>query len=172
MAERKWFKGTAALAIDDWFKSGDVATNLTEAQGYLQSGLSFDLIVERLAESGHGKDEFVHPLGNSRLQGDEFEAVTRRGYLEAIALALAHANAVPIKTFWMTGAGNDTFEMHITDEAEHVSVTLFVPDVDGGTEYPGSPESWVVRFEAPEEPTQTSGPLNPVPPSQRAATTA
>jgi hypothetical protein len=168
MAERRWFKGQAALAIDDWYSSGDVRANLEEARGYLLSDQSFREIVAALRTARRGRDEFVHPLGDSRLQGDDFERVTRQGYLEAIGLALLHNPPVPITTYWMTGAGNDTFEMHITDEAQHVAVTLFVPDVEGGTDRPGSPESWVVRdVEGRAVTERTSGPLNRQPPSAR-----
>jgi hypothetical protein len=169
MAERKWFKGRAALAVDEWYSTGDVQANLAEAGEYLRSDRSFEDIVGDLAAADHGKEEFIHPLGRSRLQGPEFENVTRQGYLEAIALALLHDPPVPIKTFWMTGAGNDEFEMHITDEADHVSLTLFAPDVEGGTDDPGSPESWVVSMDADGgvETRQTSGPPEPEPPSRR-----
>ena len=169
MAERKWFKGIAALAVDDWYSSGDVAANLAEAREYLLSDQSFADIVTELGEAGHGREEFIHPRGSSRLQGPEFESVTRQGYLEAIGLAFLHDPPVPIKTYWMTGAGNDEFEMHITDEADHVSLTLFAPDVEGGTEAPGTPESWVVRIDrgGRVETRQTSGSPEPEPPSTR-----
>jgi hypothetical protein len=167
MAERKWFKGTAALAVDDWYSTDDVRANLEEASNYLQSGQSFADIVGALAAAGRGRREFVHPLEGSRLQGPEFESVTRQGYLEAIALALGHSPPVAITTFWMTGAGNDRFEMHISDETEQVSVTLLVPEVEGGTEE--GPESWVVSIDADGrvETKQTSGPPDPEPPSVR-----
>ncbi len=71
---------------------------------------------------------FPHPYDDYALQGEEFESVARAGYLKAIALAQGHAPPVPIKTFWMTDVGNERFEMHVTDEREHVSVTLLVPE--------------------------------------------
>jgi hypothetical protein len=170
MAERKWFKGGAALAVDEWYSSGSVPTNLAEARRYLLSGQSFAEIVRELGDTGRGRPEFVHPVGNSRLQGPEFERVTRQGYLEAIGLALLHDPPVPIKTYWMTGAGNDEFEMHITDETEHVSVTLFAPEVEGGTEE--GPEAWVVRIDDRGEvdTERTSGPLGLQQPSTRGTT--
>ncbi|HKA25835.1 MAG TPA: hypothetical protein VKD88_00555 [Gaiellaceae bacterium] len=165
MAERKWFKGPAALAIDDWFSSGSVPTNLNQARGYLASGASFQDIVQQLGRAGRSRSAFIHPYGASRLQGPEFERVARQGYLEAIALAFRHDPPVPITTFWMTGAGNNEFEMHATDEADQVSVTLFVPDVEGGTEE--GPEAWVVRLDQSGEAqtSQTSGPPAREPPS-------
>jgi hypothetical protein len=173
MAERKWFKGPAALAVDSWYSTGDVRANLEESRGYLQSDQSFEAIVEALNAAERGKPEFVHPYDRSTLQGPEFERVTRQGYLEADALALAHTPAhtppVPVETFWMTGVGNDAFEMHISDGAERVSVTLLVPVVDGGSYDRGSPEGWVVRIDGDgqTETIQTSGPPNLVPPSMR-----
>ena len=169
MAERKWFKGPAAMAVDAWYSTGDVRENLEESRDYLRSDQSFEAIVEALNATDRGKPEFVHPYGDSYLQGPEFESVTRQGYLEADALALAHSPAVPVETFWMTGAANDAFEMHISDGAERVSVTLLVPVVDGGYDEPGGPEGWVVRIDGDSqiETRQTSGPPNSTPPSMR-----
>jgi hypothetical protein len=172
MADRKWFKGKAALAIDRWYSSDDVRANLEYARSLLERRtLSFDAIVRELDAAGRKENEFVYPLGGGALQGDDFESVTRQGYLEAIGLALesdAHG-PVPIKTFWMTGAGNEQFEMHIADGAEHVSVTLLVPETEGGSYYEGDPESWVVRIGADGEPDAepTSGPRNRQRPSLR-----
>jgi hypothetical protein len=166
---RKWFKGRAALAVDSWYSTGDVGANLEEARDYLQSDQSFEAIVEALNATDRGRPEFVYPYEHSYLQGPEFESVMRQGYLEAIALAFRHSPPVPVETFWMTGAGNDAFEMHISDGVECVSATLLVPVVDGGSYDPGSPEGWGVRIdgEGQTETIQTSGPPNPVPPSMR-----
>ena len=162
MTDRKWFKGRAALELDARFSRGDdVGANLIESRDLLESGRSFERIVAELGADGRWNAElFPHPYNDHALQGNEFERVTRQGYLKAIALALGHAPPVPIKTFWMTGVGNATFEMHITDERDHVSVTLLVPKVPGGTHEPGSPESWVVTIDVDGqvEVTQTSGP--------------
>jgi hypothetical protein len=170
MADRKWFKGTAALELDAWYSSGeDVGANLTDARELLESDDSFAVIVEGLsarpgeylgAERRWNAELFPHPDNDYALQGREFESVARAGYLKAIALALGHDSPVPIKTFWMTGVGNDRFEMHITDEREHVSVTLLVPDVEGGADDRGSPEAWVVTIGDDDQVdvTQTSGP--------------
>jgi hypothetical protein len=169
MAERKWFKGPAAVAVDDWYSSGEVEANLEEGRRYLQSDESFEAIVEALNATDRGRDEFIHPYQGSSLKGPQFESVTRQGYLEAIALAFRHEPPVPIETFWMTGARNDAFEMHISDGADRVSLTLFVPDVEGGSHDPGSPEAWVVRIGGDGQPetVQTSGPPDLEPPSLR-----
>jgi hypothetical protein len=173
MAERKWFKGPAAMAVDAWYSTGNVRANLEESRDYLQSDRSFEVIVEALNAADHGRPEFVHPYDGSSLQGPLFENVTRQGYLEADALALAHSPPVPVETFWMTGAGNDAFEMHISDGAERVSVTLLVPVVPGGSEEPGSPEGWVVSIDGDGQTVtrQTSGPPNSEPPSMRGTAT-
>ena len=167
MAERKWFKGRAAVAVDAWYSTGDVQANLEEARSYLQSDRSFADIVQDLNAEGRGRSEFVHPHERSSLQGSRFESIARQGYLEAIALALLHDPPVPINTYWMTGAGNDQLEMHVTNEAEQVSVTLFVPVVEGGTER--GPESWVVRIDhrGDVQTERTSGPLDLQKPSMR-----
>ena len=160
MAEGTWFKGPAAVAVDDWYSTGSVEENLDEGRNYLQSDQSFEAIVEALNAADRGRPEFIHPYEGSTLQGPEFESVMRQGFLKAIELASRHSPAVPIETFWMTGAGNDTFEMHVTDGAEHVSLTLLVPDVEGGYYEPGSLEAWVVRIngDGQTETIQTSGP--------------
>ena len=161
MADRKWFKGTAAQELDAWYSVGDVEANLNDAQELLGSDRSFEQIVADLGAAGRWNAElFPHPYDDYALQGGEFESVARPGYLKAISLAQSHRPPVPIKTFWMTGVGNDRFEMHITDEREHVSVTLLVPRVPGGADDPGSPEAWVVTIGDDDQVavTQTSGP--------------
>jgi hypothetical protein len=168
-----WFKGRAAVALDAWYR-GDVETNLENARNWL-SDLSFEAAAGELNATGPRDLEFEfafdYPLDQSALQGPEFESVTRQGYLEAIGLAFGHNPPVPIKTYWMTGAGNDGFEMHISDDREQVSVTLFVPEVEGGSAHPDSPESWVVRIDRDGEvqTKQTSGPPAQDQPSLRGA---
>jgi hypothetical protein len=166
-----WFKGRAALAIDAWYSSGDVKANLELAREVLQSGASFDNVIADLDARARSDPAFVYPLGGGRLQGPSFEKVMRRGYLEAIALALDRPHReppVPVRTYWMTGAGNAEFEMHVTDEAEQVSVTLCVPEIEGGAHDARDPESWVVTLEDGEaQVAQTSGPGDLQPPSAR-----
>ena len=162
MAERKWFKGPAAQALDAWYSVGEVEANLRDAQDLLESNRPFHDIVADLGDAGRWNAElFPHPYDDYALQGEEFESVARAGYLKAIALAQGHGPPVPIKTFWMTDVGNERFEMHVTDEREHVSVTLLVPgDVPGGSDEPDSPEAWVVTIGDGDQVdvTQTSGP--------------
>ena len=160
MAERKWFKGLAALELDRWFSAGEVETNLTEARALLQQDASFAAIVEQLNAVDRWSSDYEYPRRRHALQGPEFESVTRQGFLEAIALALRHDPPVPIRTFWMTGAGNERFEMHVTDDVQQVSVTLMVPEVEGGDREAGSPEGWVVTItgDGQVEVNQTSGP--------------
>ena len=108
MAERKWFKGPAALALDAWYSVGEVEANLRDAHDLLQSDRSFEDIVADLGAAGRWDAElFPHPDNDYALQGREFESVARQGYLKAIELALGHAPPVPIKTFWMTDVGNE-----------------------------------------------------------------
>lgn len=168
MADRKWYKTRANIAIDDWFRSGDVRENLLYARDRLINEPGFAELVNRLGADKRTKDEFRYPREGA-LRGHDFEKVTRQGYLEAIGLALSHTPAVPITTFWMTGAGNANFEMHITDEAEQVFVTMLVPEVEGGSTAEKSPESWVVTRGTAEQPMtkQTSGPSGRRQPSRR-----
>jgi hypothetical protein len=158
MAERKWFKGKAAQALDEWYSSGNVRDNLEYARGLLKSKRSLKAIITQLDSDGRKDDEFIYPRGDGALQGSEFERVVRRGYLEAIDLALRHKPPVAIKTFWMTGAGNAAFEMHITDDTDHVSATLLVPKVEGGATEQDSPESRVVRVEGGKAKTKRTSP--------------
>jgi hypothetical protein len=162
------------MAIDAWYREGEVQQNLTQARELLGDEDSFEEIVRKLEDADHSKAAFDYPMDQSIAQGPRFERITRQGYLEAIALALEHTPPVPIRTYWMTGAGNDDFEMHISDEAEHVSVTLCVPKVDGGSHRRSSPEAWVVRFDAGDdvEVVQTSGHPDREQPSLRPPTTA
>jgi len=159
MAERKWFKGTAAQAIDDWYSTGDVEGNLREAERLLSGGQRYDAVIRDLGDRWNSAD-FPYPLAGGALAGDDFEDVTRSGYLKAIELALDHTPPVPIETFWMTGAGNRRFEMHVSDQVGSVVVTVLAPDVEGGDRREGMPEAWVVRFDGGGnvERKQTSGP--------------
>jgi hypothetical protein len=171
MAERKWFKGRAALALDAWYRDDDVGANLTQARDLLGSGEPFADIVAQLINVRRWEKGFPYPdpVGGA-LRGPEFESVARQGYLEAIALALSHAPPVPIETFWMTGAGNTRFEMQIADGPKHVAVTLLVPDVEGGTEAPGSPEGWAVTTDGNKvKVRRTSGQVDWERPSKRTA---
>lgn len=174
MAERMWFKGRAAMALDAWY-SDDVEANLENARDWL-SNLSFDEMTGNLNAAHADAAEFVfdYPLDQGALKGPEFENVTRQGYLEAIGLALGHSPPVPIKTYWMTGAGNVKFEMHVSDDREQVSVTLCVPKVKGGSEHRASPESWVVSIDddGDAHAKQTSGPPGRERPSTRGAAAA
>jgi hypothetical protein len=147
------------VELDKWYGGGDVAANLTQAQALLGSGQSFHDIVADLAGRGRwNAGLFPHPEGGA-VQGPEFESVAGPAYQSAITLALAHTPPVPIKTFWMTGVA-DQFEAHITDDEEHVFVTLVVPEVPGGSRAPGSPVAWAVTIADDDQVvvTQTSGP--------------
>jgi hypothetical protein len=167
------------MALDAWYQS-DPETNLENAKRWLTE-LDFDAMVHELNPFFAGKDialrdtdddeeryAFDYPMDDGALQGPEFEKVIRQGYLEAIALAQAHSPNVPIRTFWMTGVGNERFEMHICDAADHVAVTLLVPEVEGGSKHPRSPESWKVTAADDEvETRQMSGPPADEAPSLR-----
>jgi hypothetical protein len=171
MPERKWFKGQAAVALDAWYADDEnIEANLRQAADWLQSGRPFDELAGEVNVRFAGRDgrfnavpeeqefSFFYPIPDGALQGPSFEKVTRQGYLEAIGLALSHNPPVPIRTYWMTGVDNEEFEMHITDGMHHVSVTLLVPEVDGGTEDDDSPECWVVTLDGGEAvPRQVSG---------------
>lgn len=174
--ERKLFQGTVAEALNAWYSKPPVRDNLVLARQKLESGDSFQDITNALHAEGKADPAFEYPRddceGGRALRGPEFEAIMRRGYLEAIALAFGHGEeGVPIRTYWMTGAGNRKFEMHITNEVDHVSVTLLVPKVQGGSTVERSPESWVVGFDRTGNVlvTQTSGPSNTEPSSRRQA---
>jgi hypothetical protein len=163
--ERKLFKGTVAEALDAWYSKPPVRDNLELARRVLESPDDFTKITSDLHRDGKADPAFEYPRddceGGRALRGREFEAVMRKGYLKAIELAFGHGEeGVPIRTYWMTGAGNKKFEMHITNEVDHVSVTLLVPKVQGGSTVEGSPESWVVTVgrDGEPEPIQTSGP--------------
>ena len=116
MPDPKWFKGRAAVAIDAFYsKNNDYATNLTAAYEQLNPGTGFAQIVSNLG-AGWDAGEFPYPdRDGGVLHGTDFEAVARAGYLKAIELAFRHRpTPVPIETFWMTGAGNLNFEIHVS----------------------------------------------------------
>jgi hypothetical protein len=128
---RKKFKGRAARALDEWYRSGSVEDNLREAQGLLRSKQAFTSIVTDLKNRRHGKPEFDgYPENNSVLRGPEFERVASDRYLSAIGVALGHNPPVPIGTTWETGAGNTALEIEITDGVDHVEVTVRIPGVE------------------------------------------
>jgi hypothetical protein len=124
------FRGRASRALDDWYSTGDVTNNLTEARRLLQSGRSFTQIINDLRVRRHTRPEFVYPAGLAVLRRPEFEPAARDSYLDAIKLALDHSPAVPIRTTWETGAGNTEFEFALTDGGDHIEVTVRLPQGD------------------------------------------
>jgi hypothetical protein len=154
----KWFKGPAVLELDRWYSADNVADNLALAGELLQSSQSFHNIVASLSANGRwNASSFPHPEGGY-VQGRDFERVARDAYLKAIDLALGHSPPVPIKIFWMTRVAN-RFASVITDDSDHVSVTLLVPEVPGGSRDPASPQAWAVIIDDDDQVvvTQTSG---------------
>ena len=120
---RKKFKGPAALALDEWYRTGSVEENLREAQGLLGSRRDFTSIIAALS---HGKPEFNEYPKSPR--GSQFERTLSDGYLHAIDLALGPP-PVPIRTTWETGAGNAELEIEATKGVDHVEVTVRLPGV-------------------------------------------
>jgi len=177
-----FFKGRAAIALDTWYGE-DVEANLRRAQEWLSDpDLSFADMAGKLnlefagkdirladADDEHPEYAFDYPIADGALQGDDFERIIREGYLEAIGLALEHSPPVPIQTYWMTGVGNERFEMHVADSAQHVAVTLLVPKVRGGSQHSHSPESWRIALDDDGAAVQTSGPEANERPSLRAS---
>ena len=109
VASEAWYETNTVAAIDAFYRDGDVKANLESARRLLQSDASLQEIIEQLDDDRRDA-EFRHPVQGSPLRGPEFERVTKHGYLEAIALALAHDDPVPIKTFWRIWDG-DGFKM-------------------------------------------------------------
>jgi hypothetical protein len=118
------FRGPVSRDLDDWYTTGNVKTNLDEAQRLLNSPRNFTAII---AELTHGKPSFVFPK-HPKLRGNAFESKLRQGYLDAIELALDHYDVpVPIRTWWETRDGINDFDTKITDHVDHVEVTILVP---------------------------------------------
>jgi len=164
MADRRWFKGTAARELDRWYRDGDVGQNLMYAREVLRDVDTFEAIVRQLNgldvkdEHRWSTDEVYSYPRRGALVGPQFEAVARQGYLEAIALARRHPTPVPIVTYWMNGVENETFEMHVADDTAQVAVTIVIPNDPIVFDREG-PESWIVTFEGGTQVkvTQTSG---------------
>jgi hypothetical protein len=168
VSEEAWYETKTIAAIDAFYSSGNVADNLEYARDLLQRTppLSLQEVIEEL-EDDRRDAEFVHPVERSPLRGSEFESVTRQGYLEAIALALAHEDPLPIKTFWRIWDGSE-FKMLVTDGTQQVSVTLVIPRgrLSGWElEHSTCQESWVVSEDG--QVIQTSGPPKEQRPSLR-----
>jgi hypothetical protein len=105
------YKSSAVEALDEFF-SGD-ADKLRAA---------FDYSVDILD----------HWLGGP-LAGKDVDRVMRHAYRQAIRLASAADQPLPIETFWVTGMGDD-FEMQICEGPRKVTVFVFIPGTDGSSE--------------------------------------
>lgn len=168
MPNRIVYKSTIVAALDEYF-SGD-PDELREQYAYVldliwQNDLLADIIA-RLDRDGRGREEFVDAPPDSPLAGPEFEQVMRRGYTEAIHLALRHDPPVPIESLWMSGASS-VFEVHLVDGARQVTALLMVPqEREWGSERSES-TSWVV--DGAGDLDQTSGPRGAQSPSEQSA---
>jgi len=89
--------------------------------------------------AAHFRDHWL----SGPLAGKDVDRVMRHAYREAIRLATDRDDPFPIQTFWVTGVGAD-FEMQICEDARTITVFVFIPAADGGSEKTNA-RTWVVR---------------------------
>jgi hypothetical protein len=172
MGNRAVYKSRAAEFLDDLF-SGE-GESLEAVYRSRQANLTSDedepllQLATRLQDRGdlppdieleHFQRDWLSD--ESPMDGTAVDRVLRHGYEEAIRIASAGSEPLPIETLWMVGASED-FEVHICEGKRQVTVVLLIPgDYEYGSKRARS-KSWVIRVASPNEDAsvvaiQTSG---------------
>jgi hypothetical protein len=143
MPQRAVYKTTNAEYLDE---AGCDPGRLEEALEALKIAPALELVTRQLeanealpAGSADDFNQFAEAKGS-----DTFELIMRKGYQEALTLAISRE--LPIETFWVTAPGDD-FELHIAEGRNAICVFFFVPGEesrDYGSRRAGS-RSWVIR---------------------------
>jgi hypothetical protein len=157
MVDRMVYKSKVVEELDEFYNGGtaeQVGDAHQRALDLLTQQSSLENMVRELDRANLRPDTFKHPVKESPLKGDAFEAVTRAAYIKAIELAQAHDDPVPIDTLWMAGPGRQ-IEMHVCDGARQVTVLWVLPDQRDWGSKRSQYTSWVVRGDGSLE--QTSG---------------
>ena len=158
---RRVYKGSYLEALDQYFSGSpeelresyrsalslmrDRDEGLTGAVDELAGGSDRGPSIDAAA-AAHFQTTWLE--GKGQLEGQHVDAVMRRGYQEAIELALGYDEPVPIETFWVTGASNE-FEMHICEGRDGIIVLQFLPLESEGSRRARS-RSWVVGVGGPQ----------------------
>jgi hypothetical protein len=143
MPQRGVYKTTNAEYLDE---AGHDPNMLAEALEALRGAPGLEMVTRQLeasdalpAGSADDYSHFAEAKGS-----DTFERIMRKGYDEALQLAIS--NEQPVETFWVTAPGED-FELHVTEGRNAVFVFFFVPGEearDYGSRRAQS-RSWVIR---------------------------
>lgn len=170
MADRAVYKSTAAEYLDDLFGGtpDELAAAYQTALDLLDSIGDAPLTeaVSRLVDDGDLPPEAVENSDRGWRAGQRVDQVIRVAYTEAMQLALARDEPLPIETMWITGASDD-FEVHICEGKRCIIVTMFIPLERSYGSSNANARSWVVRVddgvdagdgEVPVAMIQTSGP--------------
>lgn len=150
MADRAVYKSTAAEYLDELF--GGTPDELNAAyRGALElldsiGDAPLTDAVARLVDDGELPSEAVEDSNKGWRAGERVDRVIRVGYTEAMQLAQASDEPLPIETLWVTGASDD-FELHICEGKRSIIVTLFIPLKRSYGSHNATARSWVVRVD-------------------------
>lgn len=137
-----------ALAVAEQFEDGSIADVTAHFRTHGDGP-------DDVGTADHVEDHWV--AANSFLGQKQADRIVRRGYVEAIRVALSHEPPLPIETLWAHGMSDD-FEFHICEGPRQVTVLQFIPREDGrgaaaapAAGRPSTARTWVVRVGSADE---------------------
>src|SRR4051794_32883109 len=150
MADRAVYKSTAAEYLDDLFGGGpdELEVAYRTALDLLDSigDAPLSEAVAQLVDDGDLPSDAIEDSNKGWRAGERVDRVIRVGYTEAMQLAQARDEPLPIETLWVTGASDD-FELHICEGKRSIIVTLFIPLERSYGSRNATARSWVVRVD-------------------------
>jgi hypothetical protein len=152
VSDRAMYKNTGLESLDELYsgRSKPLDEAFTEALELMRDPRNDRLskTTEKFAQDGRLPPDTPEDVERWLPDaGPNADRVVRRGYEEAIRLALAGDEGerpVPIETFFVTGA-SDEFELHVCEGTRQVTVLMLMPsERDYGSKRARS-RSWIVR---------------------------
>ena len=155
MANRLIYKSTSAEFLDLFFGGVNAATLTAAYQRALDILDSIgdgplSAAAAQLVDTGELEEDAVPNSESGWREGRVADRIIRSAYLEAIRLAQARDEPVPIETLWMTGA-SDELELHICEGPRQITVVFLIPsERDYGSRRAGN-RSFVVCAREPQD---------------------
>ena len=129
MAERRWFKGRAARALDAWYSDGDVGQNLRDARDVLRNrDVRRDRAPSSTTKAAGAPTSCIH-IPTARGPGRAPVRGRRPpGLLGGDCAGPTARSPVPIMTYWMNGVEKRRSRCTSPMTPQHVAVTIVIPN--------------------------------------------